>query len=57
MSRLFPPWQTQPTDPWHNKGRQKSSILTMNGCVELCRQVYWNPHRGTVIPLDAHVPY
>lgn len=53
LSRLFPPRQTQPTEPWHNKGRQKSSILTMNGRVELWRQVYWNPRRGTVIPLDA----
>jgi hypothetical protein len=29
----------------------------MNGRVELCRQVYWNPRRGTVIPLDAYVRY
>ena len=35
-----------------NKGRQKTSHVTINGVVDLDRTVYWNPQRGSVVPLD-----
>lgn len=38
---------------WHNKGRQKTSHLTVNGVVDLDRTIYWNKERGTVVPLDS----
>ena len=51
-SRLFPPRQTQPTMKWKNKGRQKTSHLTINGRLEFGRTVFWSAQHGTVVPMD-----
>jgi len=37
---------------WMNKGRQKTSHLTINGRLEFVRTVFWNEDRGTVVPMD-----
>lgn len=37
---------------WHNKGRQTTSYLTINGRIKFSRSVFWNRRHGTVIPLD-----
>ena len=37
---------------WKNKGRQKTSHLSINGRLELTRTVYWNQDHGTVVPMD-----
>ena len=37
---------------WRNKGRQKTSHLTINGRLEFVRTVFWNEDRGTVVPMD-----
>lgn len=50
--RIFPPRKTQPEVGWKNKGRQKTSQMTINGRVEVTRTVYWNPDRGSAAPLD-----
>jgi hypothetical protein len=50
--RLFPPRHSQPEIKWHNKGRQKTSHLTVNGVVDLDRTVYWNKEQGSLVPLD-----
>src|SRR5450756_2417157 len=44
--RLFPPRHSHPDVKWHNKGRQKTSHLTVNGVVDLDRTVYWNKEQG-----------
>jgi hypothetical protein len=51
-SRLFPPRDSQPTMRWKNKGKQKTSHLTVNGRLEFCRTVFWNENHGTVVPMD-----
>jgi hypothetical protein len=51
-SGLFPPRQSHPTLRWKNKGRQKTSHLTVNGRLELNRTVFWNENHGTVAPMD-----
>ena len=51
-SRLFPPRQSHPTLRWKNKGKQKTSHLTVNGRLELNRTVFWNENHGTVAPMD-----
>ena len=38
---------------WKNKGKQKTSHLTINGRLEFHRAVFWNKQHGTVIPMDA----
>jgi hypothetical protein len=38
---------------WKNKGRQRTSHLTINGRLVLDRTVYWNPQRGSIAPLDG----
>jgi hypothetical protein len=53
LQEAFSPRQTRPEIRWHNKGRQKTSHLTVNGLVELDRSIYWNRRAGTVAPLDA----
>lgn len=37
---------------WKNKGKQKTSHLTVNGRLELSRTVFWNENHGTVVPMD-----
>lgn len=37
---------------WKNKGRQKTSHVTVNGLMEVYRTIYWNRHRGTAALLD-----
>jgi hypothetical protein len=51
-SRLFPPRESQPELKWRNKGKQKTSHLTVNGRLEFSRTVFWNEQHGTVIPID-----
>ena len=48
----FSPRQSQPGVPWKNKGKQKTSHLTVNGLLEVHRAIYWNKQRGSVAPLD-----
>ncbi len=36
---------------WHNKGRQKTSCLTVNGRMEFIRTVFWNKGHGAVVPM------
>ena len=38
---------------WKNKGRQKTSHLTINGRLEFHRSVFWNEQHGSVVPMDA----
>lgn len=51
-SRLFPPRDSHPALRWKNKGRQKTSHMTVNGRLEFCRSVFWNEDHDTVVPLD-----
>lgn len=51
-SRIFPPRHSYPQLKWKNKGRQKTSHLTVNGRLEFNRIVYWNDESGTVAPMD-----
>jgi len=51
-SRLFPPRHSHPALRWKNKGRQKTSHMTVNGRLEFCRSVFWNEDHDTVVPLD-----
>ena len=37
---------------WHNKGRQKTSCLTVNGRMEFVRTVFWNKDQGAIVPMD-----
>ena len=37
---------------WKNKGKQKTSHLTVNGRLEFSRTVFWNKNHGTVVPMD-----
>jgi hypothetical protein len=37
---------------WKNKGKQKTSHLTVNGRLEFSRTVFWNESHGTVVPMD-----
>ncbi len=37
---------------WKNKGKQKTSHLTVNGRLEFSRAVFWNENHGTVVPMD-----
>ena len=37
---------------WKNKGKQKTSHLTVNGRLEFRRTVFWNESHGTVVPMD-----
>ena len=37
---------------WKNKGKQKTSHVTVNGLVEVRRTVYWSRKHGSVAPLD-----
>ncbi|MEE8430206.1 MAG: hypothetical protein V3S16_03070 [Candidatus Desulfatibia sp.] len=37
---------------WKNKGKQKTSHLTINGRLEFSRTVFWNENHGTVVPMD-----
>jgi hypothetical protein len=38
---------------WKNKGKQRTSHLTVNGMLEVRRTIYWNKQRGTQAPMDA----
>jgi hypothetical protein len=38
---------------WRNKGKQKTSHVTVNGVLEVERTIYWNRQQGTVAPLDG----
>lgn len=51
--QAFSPRQRYPEVKWSNKGKQKTSCLTVNGRVEFWRPVFWNKDRGTVIPMDS----
>jgi len=51
-SRLFPPRESHPDLKWKNKGRQKTSHLTVNGRLGFNRTVFWNENHGTVVPMD-----
>ena len=48
----FSPRRSEPGRTWKNKGRQKTTHMTVNGLLELVRTIYWNKQRGTVAPLD-----
>jgi len=37
---------------WKNKGKQKTSHMTVNGRLEFNRTVFWNENHGTVVPMD-----
>jgi hypothetical protein len=37
---------------WKNKGKQKTSHLTVNGRLEFRRTVFWNEQHGAVVPMD-----
>ena len=37
---------------WKNKGKQKTSHLSVNGRLEFSRTVFWNKNHGTVVPMD-----
>jgi len=47
------PRQTRPEIKWSNKGKQKTSCLTVNGHMEFMRTVFWNKDHGTLIPMDG----
>ena len=51
--RAFSPRQSHPEVNWMNKGKQKTSYLTVNGRMEFTRTVFWNEGQGTVIPMDV----
>ncbi len=51
-SGLFPPRKSHPQLKWKNKGKQKTSHLTVNGRLELQRCVFWNEQHGAVVPMD-----
>ena len=51
-SGLFPPRQSHPQLKWENKGRQKTSHLTVNGRLEVSRTIFWNKDIGAVVPMD-----
>src|ERR1017187_6131197 len=51
--RLFPPVQSNAGTKWKNKGKQRTSHLTVNGMLEVRRTIYWNKQRGTQAPMDA----
>lgn len=53
LRRIFPPRQTQGDVKWRNKGRQKTTHVTINGVLDVDRTVYWNKDRGSIVPLDA----
>ena len=38
---------------WRNKGKQKTSHVTVNGVLEVERTIYWNKEQGTAAPLDG----
>jgi hypothetical protein len=38
---------------WRNKGKQKTSYVTVNGVLEVQRTIYWNRQQGTTAPLDG----
>ena len=50
--RLFPPEHSQGGHKWRNKGKQKTSHLTVNGLLEIERTIYWSKHEGTLSPVD-----
>ena len=50
--RLFPPRHSEPSRKWENKGKQKTTHLTVNGVLDVDRTIYWNQERGSVAPLD-----
>ena len=37
---------------WRNKGKQKTSHVTVNGVLRVERTIYWNKQQGTAAPLD-----
>ena len=49
----FSPRQSEPNRAWKNKGRQKTSCMTVNGLLEFERTILWNRQRGSVAPLDG----
>jgi len=51
--RIFPPRKSEPNRTWRNKGRQKTSCLTVNGLLEFERTILWNRQQGSLAPLDA----
>src|SRR5664279_1523300 len=50
---LFPPQPGAAKGTWMNKGKQKTSHVTVNGVLEVQRTIYWNPQQGTTAPLDG----
>ena len=50
--QAFSPRQKYPEVKWSNKGRQKTSCLTVNGRMEFVRTIFWNKDHGAVIPMD-----
>jgi hypothetical protein len=51
--RLFPPPQSADEAKWKNKGKQRTSHVTVNGTLEVQRTIYWNKRHGTLAPMDA----
>lgn len=51
--RLFPPTDRKSGQRLQSKGRDDTSVLTVNGRVRLCRRRYSSPATGSVTPLDA----
>lgn len=48
----FSPRKIRPELTWKNKGRQKTSCMTVNGLLEFQRTIYWNQDQGSVAPVD-----
>lgn len=56
MRVLFPPPprpEQTPRTCWQNKGRQRTSYLTINGRIAVERSIYWHPDVGTKAPVDG----
>ncbi len=51
--QAFSPRMIHPEVKWKNKGKQKVSYLSVNGRLDIVRTVYWNPQRGSVMPMDV----
>ena len=50
---LFPPPHNAAGKRLANKGRQSSSVLTINGRVKLLRRWWHGPQEGSVVPADV----
>lgn len=52
---LFPPPVNAQGNRLRNKGRQKYSVLTVNGRLQLCRTRWHDPAEGSSTPTDAYL--